>query len=101
MQQQQQQQSYKVVALTFSCKLQVFTINVHVCDMQLGCVTHTSANISTDVRALVDFNEGRDSGVAMASDGPSLRTDNHTSISTLNIYRLDALPETQSTISKH
>jgi len=31
----------------------------------------------------------------------SLETDNHTSTSSLNFYRLDALPDAQPTVSKH
>ena len=31
----------------------------------------------------------------------SLQTDNHTNTSSLNFYRLDALPDAQPTVSKH
>jgi len=31
----------------------------------------------------------------------SLQADNHASTSSLNFYRLDALPDTQPTVSKH
>jgi len=31
----------------------------------------------------------------------SLQTDNHASTSSLNFYRLDALPEAKPTVSKH
>jgi len=44
---------------------------------------------------------------AVASAGPyetictSLQTDNHTNTSLLNFYRPNALPDAQSTVSKH
>ena len=31
----------------------------------------------------------------------SLQTDNHTNTSSLNVYRPDALPDAQPTVSKH
>jgi len=55
----------------------------------------------------LDFNEARDDGVALASAGPyanlctSLQTDNHASTSSLNFYRLDAVPDAQPTASKY
>ena len=58
----------------------------------------------------LDLNEPRDDGVLgrqrhqldhMQTTCTSLQTDNHTNISSLNFYRLDALPDTQPTASKH
>jgi len=31
----------------------------------------------------------------------SLQTDNHTNTTSLNFYRLDAIPDVQATVSKH
>jgi len=58
-------------------------------------------------RTVLDFNEARDTGVAVASAGPyanhlHLALDkNHASTSPLSFYRTDALPATQPTVSKH
>jgi len=50
---------------------------------------------------MLDFNEARDYGVAMAPDGPyANQTDNHTSISQIGFNRPDALPAAQPTASK-
>jgi len=60
----------------------------------------------------LDLNEARDDRVLGCSDVScqldhmqticsSLQTDNHTITSSLNFYRLDALPDTQPTVSKH
>jgi len=56
-----------------------------------------------------DLNEARDNGVLgcsgiswtiMQTICTSLQTDNHTNTSSLNFYRLDALPDAQPTVSK-
>jgi len=58
-------------------------------------------------RTILDFNEARDDGVAVASAGTVqiiytlLQTDNHASTSPLGFCRLDALPAAQPTASKH
>jgi len=51
---------------------------------------------------MLDFNEARDDGMTMASAGQymqitctSLQTDNHASISSLNVYMLYAFPDAQ------
>jgi len=58
----------------------------------------------------LDLNEARDNAVLGCSDitGPHmqtictlLQTDYHTNTSSLNFYRLDALPNAQPTVSKH
>jgi len=57
----------------------------------------------------LDLNEARDNGFwdAVASAGhikticTSLQTDNHTNTPSLNFYRSGALPDAQSTVSKH
>jgi len=58
----------------------------------------------------VDLNEARYDGVLgqqwhqldhMQTICTSLQTDNHTNTSSLNIYRQDALPDDQKTVSKH
>jgi len=58
--------------------------------------------------SILDFNEARDDGVAVASVGPFCRslapcsqTDIHASTSSLSFYRPGALPYTQSTTSKY
>ena len=57
----------------------------------------------------LDLNEARDDGVFliqwhqldhMQTICTSLQTDNHTNTSSLNFYRLDALPDTKPTLSK-
>jgi len=60
----------------------------------------------------LDLNEARDDGVLMMgwqlhqldhmqTICTSLQTDNHTNTSSLSLYRPDALPDTQPTVSKH
>jgi len=56
----------------------------------------------------LDFNEPRDDGMALTSAIDQmqiictlLQTDNHASTSSLNLYRSDALPDAQPTVSKH
>jgi len=58
----------------------------------------------------LDLNEARDGGVLgwqwhqldrMQTICTSLHTDNNTNTSSLNFYRLDALPDAQPTVSKH
>jgi len=58
----------------------------------------------------LDLNEARDDEVLgrqwlqldhMPTICTSLQTDNHTNTSSLNFYRPDALPEAQTTVSKH
>ena len=53
----------------------------------------------------LDLNEARDDGVfvmdRMQTICTSLHTDNNTNTSSLNFYRLDALPDAQPTVSKH
>jgi len=58
----------------------------------------------------LDLNKVRDDGVlgcrgiswtTMQTICTSLQTDNHTSSSSLNFYRPDALPDAQPTVSKH
>jgi len=58
----------------------------------------------------LDLNEATDDGVLacqwhqldhMQTVCTSLQTDNHTNTSSLNVYRLDALPGAQPTVSKH
>jgi len=58
----------------------------------------------------LDLNEARDDGVLgwqwhqldhMQTICTSPQTDNHTNTSSLNFYRLDALPDAQPTVSKH
>jgi len=59
-------------------------------------------------KTVMDFNEARDDGVAVASAGlyanyfcTLLQTDNHIHTSLLNFYRLNALPDAQPSSSKH
>jgi len=58
----------------------------------------------------LDLNEARDYGVwgwhwhqldHTQTICTSIQTDNHTKISPLNFYRLDALPDAQPTLPKH
>jgi len=58
----------------------------------------------------LDLNEARDDGVLgrqwhqldhMQTICTLLQTDNHTNTSSLNLYRPDALPDAQPTVSKH
>jgi len=58
----------------------------------------------------LDLNEATDDGVLgwqwhqldhMQTICTSLQTDNHTNTSSLNFYRLEALPDAQPTVSKH
>jgi len=58
----------------------------------------------------LDLNEARDDAVLgwqrhqldhMQTVGTSLQTDNNTNISSINFYRLDALPDAHPTVSKH
>ena len=59
-------------------------------------------------KTTTDLNEARDDGVwgwqwhqldHMQTICTSLQTDNHTNTSSLNFYRLDAIPDTQPTVS--
>jgi len=58
----------------------------------------------------LDLNKTRDAGVLgwqrhqldyMQTICTTLQTDNHTNTSSLNLYRLDALPDALTTVSKH
>jgi len=58
----------------------------------------------------LDLNEATDDGVLgwqwhqldhMQTICTSLQTDNHTNTSSLNLYRLEALPDAQPTVSKY
>jgi len=56
----------------------------------------------------MDLNDGRDGGVLgwkwhQLDHMQTIwhQTDNHTNASSLNFYRLDALPDTQPTMSTH
>jgi len=58
----------------------------------------------------LDLNEARDDGVLgwqwrqldrVQTICTLLQTDNNTNTSSVNFYRLDALPDTQPTVSKH
>jgi len=58
----------------------------------------------------LDLNEARDNGVLgwqwhqldhMQTISTSLQTDNYSNTSSLNLYRPDALPDAQPTVSKH
>jgi len=58
----------------------------------------------------LDLNEARDNGVLgwqwhqldhMQTISTSLQTDNYNNTSSLNLYRPDALPDAQPTVSKH
>jgi len=57
------------------------------------------------VKTSLDLNEARDDGVLGCSviswTINNLQTDNHTNTPSLNVYRLDALPDAQPTVSKH
>jgi len=51
------------------------------------------------MRQKTEFGDAVASAGAYAST--SLQTDNHTNISSLNFYRLGALPDAKPTVSKH
>ena len=68
------------------------------------CILHDT-HTNTHLTAL-DFTEARDSEwqwhqLSHMQVCNSLQTDNHASTSSLSFYRLDALPATQPTASKH
>jgi len=91
------------------CPYTVLFCSLAILDLRVG---HTMDVLSPfiPVHTLPPLNKARDDGVLgwqchqldhMQTICTSLQADDHTNISSLNIYRLDALPGTQPTVSKH
>ena len=116
---------YKVSALTYGSRLQTTRVMCIsnsiwvITSNQLLLILHPFNGLFSRTtwvsqyqkgKTSVDLNEARYDGVLgqqwhqldhMQTICTSLQTDNHTNTSSLNIYRQDALPDDQKTVSKH
>jgi len=91
--------------LTHSVLNSTTTILLHPFDGLFSRTTQVSRHQRG--RTILDFTEATDNGVAIASAGPYAnylhlaQTGNHASTSPLSFYRVDVLPATEPTVSKH